>query len=94
MSNLEQLMESFVSSGLAVDVVLCVVVIELVILCRNGWKFYDALVLLLPAAFILIAVRAAILDTHWIWIVAPLALAFPAHLADLRRRKKIERDPR
>ena len=82
-------MEEFVSSGLAIDVVLAVLAIELVILWRKGWRFADAFLLLLPAALMLIALRAALLDAHWVWVVVPLAIALPAHLADLyiRRRK-------
>ncbi len=86
MSDFTTSMERFVSSGLAIDIVLAVLVIELVILWRGGWSFGDAILLLLPAALILAALRAAVIDAHWIWIVVPLALAFPAHLADLRRR--------
>ena len=79
-------MEQFVSSGLAIDIVLAVLAVELVILLRNGWRFVNALLLLLPAALILVALRAALVEAHWAWVVVPLALAFPAHLADLRKR--------
>lgn len=81
-------MEQFFSSGLAVDIVLAVLLIEFVILWRKGWSAVDAALLLLPAAMIALALRASLTDMHWIWIAAPLAAAFPIHLADLVRRKR------
>lgn len=81
-------MEQFFSSGTAVDIVLAVLAIEFVILWRKGWSPLNVLLLLLPAALIALALRAALVDAHWIWITIPLTLAFPVHLADLARRKR------
>lgn len=80
-------MQEFFASGLAADVVLAVLVIEFVILWRRGWRPVDALLLLAPAALIVVALRAALVGADWPWMALPLALAFPAHLADLARRK-------
>lgn len=80
-------MQEFFASGLAADVVLAVLVIEFVILWRRGWQLVDAMLLLAPAALIVLALRAALVGADWLWIALPLALAFPAHLADLARRK-------
>ena len=52
-------MEQFVSSGLAIDIVLAVLAVELVILLRNGWRFVDALLLLLHVALSLNKTAAA-----------------------------------
>ncbi len=81
-------MEQFFSSGLAVDIVLAVLTLEFLILWRKGWAPLDAFLLLLPAALIALALRAALTEMHWIWIAVPLALSFPVHLADLARRRK------
>lgn len=80
-------MQEFFASGLAADIVLAVLVIEFVILWRRGWQPADAMLLLAPAALIVLALRAALVGADWPWIALPLALAFPAHLADLARRK-------
>ncbi len=82
------MMENFFASGLAADVVLAVLLLEFLILWRRGWALRDAAMMLMPAALIVLALRAALVGLSWVWIALPLALAFPAHLADLRRRKK------
>lgn len=82
------MMEDFFSSGFAADVVLGALLLEFVILWRRGWAVRDAALMLMPAALIVLALRAALVDLSWVWIALPLALAFPAHLADLKRRKK------
>lgn len=80
-------MEQFFTSGHAADTVLAVLALEFLILWRRGWAWLDAALLLAPAMLIVLALRAALVDAHWLWIALPLAVAFPAHLADLRRRK-------
>ena len=52
---------------------------------RRGWRWADALLRLLPGALLLLGLRAALTGLAWPWIALPLALSFPAHLADLRR---------
>lgn len=79
-------MESFFSSGLAVDVVLAVIVLEAIWLLWRGWRLSEIALLLLPAVLMLIALRAALVGAPWPWIAVPLALSFPVHLMDLSRR--------
>ena len=81
-------MQQFFASGLAADVVLAVLALELMILWRRGRPVGDAVRLLAPAALIVLALRAALVEAHWLWIALPLALAFPAHLLDLAARRK------
>ena len=79
-------MDWWFASGHAADLVLAVVAIELVWLIRRGWQPVDALLRLGPGALMLVALRAALTGSPWWWIALPLALSFPIHLADLRRR--------
>lgn len=73
--------------GHAVDIVLAVMLVELGWLTvRSGWGFGDALLRLLPGALMLLSLRSAMTGLGWPWIALPLALSFPVHLADLRRR--------
>lgn len=80
-------MEEFFASGRAVDVVLAVLVIEAIWLKfrRNIWA--DIIPALLPAVLMMLALRAALTDMAWPFVSVPLALAFPVHIYDLKRRK-------
>lgn len=61
---------------------------ELVWLTRaRGWALSDAVLRLLPGALMLLALRAALTGAGWPWVAAALLLSFPAHLADLARRR-------
>lgn len=81
-------MEAFFDSGRAVDVVLLVLLLEALLLWRRGRaKPVDILLALGPAVLILIATRGALTGATWPAIAAPLALSFPLHLLDLRRRR-------
>jgi len=53
---------------------------------RSGWRLSDALLRLGPGALMLLALRFALTGCDWWCIALPLALSFPVHLADLRRR--------
>lgn len=50
------------------------------------WTVADAALRLLPGALMIVAVRLALVDAPWLLIALTLALSFPIHLADLRRR--------
>jgi hypothetical protein len=78
--------ERFFASGHAVDLVIGVLVIEAAWLIARRNPPVDVLAMLMPAALILLGLRAALTGMAWPWIATPLALAFPAHLFDLRRR--------
>ncbi|MFW2350899.1 hypothetical protein [Qipengyuania sp.] len=86
-------MAELFASGHAVDIVLLVLAIEAIWLSRRGWPWSDIATTLLPAALILLGTRAALVGASWIWIATPLALSFPVHLADLKRRGGSRRDP-
>jgi hypothetical protein len=79
--------EEFFASGRAVDVVLLVLAVEAAWLKYRGWRWPDIIAALLPAELMMIALRAALTGMAWPYISLPLALAFPVHLYDLKRRK-------
>jgi hypothetical protein len=53
----------------------------------RGWRPDAAALRLLPGALLLLALRAALTGQAWPWIALALAASFPAHLADLARRR-------
>ena len=75
------------ASGHAVDLVLCVILAEAVILVRRGWSGLDTVLLLLPGALILLALRAALVEAEWWWVALPLLASLPVHLADVANRR-------
>lgn len=80
-------MEWLIRSGHAVDLILVVMLAEALWLhLRRRVGLADIALALLPGALILLAARAAITGAGWPMIALPLALSFPVHLADLRRR--------
>lgn len=80
-------MSEFFSSGRAVDVVLAVLLVEALLLFVRGRDPSQVVTALLPAALMMIALRAALTGLAWPWIAMPLAAAFPVHLLDLRARR-------
>jgi hypothetical protein len=82
-------METFFASGHAVDVVLAVLAIEALWLRARRQNWADIVPALLPAVLMMLGLRAALTDMAWPFVSAPLALAFPVHLYDLRRRRMI-----
>lgn len=79
-------MSEFFASGHAADAILAVLAIESILLVRGGRPLADVASMLLPAALIVVALRAALVGADWPWIALPLALSFPVHLWDLSRR--------
>jgi hypothetical protein len=79
-------MDEFFASGRAVDVVLLVLLVEAIWLKRRGRHWTDIVPALLPAVLMMIALRAALTGMAWPFVSIPLALAFPVHLYDLKRR--------
>ena len=82
-------MTALFSSGHAVDIVLAVIVIEFAWLAARGRSAVALALLLLPAVFMLLALRAALTGCSWYWTAIPLTVSLPLHLADLRHRKLI-----
>lgn len=77
------------ASGHAADLVLLVLVGEGVwLVAMRGWPVREAALCLLPGALMMVALRAALTGLAWPWIALPLALSFPVHLADIRRRRR------
>lgn len=80
-------MDAFFESGRAADLILLIMVGELLWLSvSRRLPVADALGLVLPGLLIVLGLRAALTGAEWPWVAAPLALALPIHLADLRRR--------
>ena len=75
------------ASGHAVDIVLMVMLGEAVwLLTRGGWRSLDVALCIMPGALMLLGLRATLTGMGWQWTALFLALSFPVHLADLRRR--------
>ena len=87
-------MTDFFASGRAVDVVLLVLAIEAIWLKARGQRWTDILPALIPAVLMMLALRAALTGMAWPYVALPLALAFPVHLHDLRRRRMLDRRER
>jgi len=83
-------MESLFASGHAADIVLAALLIEGIWLALRGWPLRSLITMLLPAALIVLGLRAALVGAAWPWISLPIALSFPVHLADViaRARKR------
>jgi hypothetical protein len=82
------MIEQLFASGHAADIVLAVLLIEILWLRYRGMAFADSLPALLPAAFMILALRAALTGMDWPYIAGPLALSFPVHIYDMWRRRK------
>lgn len=85
-------MAELFASGRMIDLILALVVVEaigLAILHRLTGRL-PPLPRLLPnlaaGAFLLVAVRAALVGADWFWIAASLLAALMAHIADLLTR--------
>jgi hypothetical protein len=81
-------LSEFFATGRAVDVVLLVLALEAIWLKLRGSPWLDIFSILMPAALMMIALRAALTGMPWPYVSLPLALAFPVHLYDLRRRSR------
>ncbi len=87
-------MDAFFASGHAVDVVLAVLASEAIWLKARGQSWADIVPALLPAVLMMLALRAALTGMAWPFVSIPLALAFPVHLYDLRRRGMVKKKAR
>jgi hypothetical protein len=80
------------ANGRIVDLILLLMLGEAVALgahhslTKKGLKPVDVLIALIPGACLLLALRGALTDAHWISIALWLAAAFITHLADLWQR--------
>ncbi len=87
-------MAAFFTSEWLADLVLFVLFVEALVLIWRHRRRDDfraraltIMIALAPGACLVLALRAALTDAHWIWPALWLALSFPFHLADLARRK-------
>lgn len=87
------MMESFFASGRAADVVLAVMAAEGLWMVWRGRSPRAVAAALLPGAFIVLGIRGALTGAGWMFVAAPLMLAFVAHLADLAVRPLPLKDP-
>ena len=79
------------TSGRAVDIVLGVMAAEALLLVARGQRWTSVLLVLLPGAFMLLGVRAALTGAPWWAVAVPLTLSFPVHVLDLHRRGLLAR---
>ncbi|MEO1169235.1 MAG: hypothetical protein AAFW97_11050 [Pseudomonadota bacterium] len=79
-------MDALFSSGHAADIIFAILIIEAIWLAARGRAMADIAGTLLPAALIVLGLRAALTGADWPWIALPLAAALPVHLWDLARR--------
>lgn len=85
-------MQAFFESGRAADLILLILVLELLwLLLSRRLSLADGAGLVLPGLLIVLGLRGALTGASWPYIAAPLALAFPVHLLDLRRRLQTSR---
>ncbi|MBD2841111.1 hypothetical protein [Erythrobacter rubeus] len=85
------MMDWFLQSGHAADMILLVLALEAVWLRLRNWRWAEIAGLLGPAVLLVLGLRAALVGAEWYWIAAPLALSLPLHLFDLRMRMKARR---
>jgi len=85
-------MSDWLASGRLVDAILALMAAELVAIAALGTRLRIALrdvaANLLAGAFLLLALRAALTGAAPHWVLACLALALLAHLADLATRRR------
>jgi hypothetical protein len=83
---------SYFTDGRIVDLILALLVIEAVALLTyrrltgHGIPAVGLLTNLLAGAFLLMALRSALIESHWALTAAWLAAALIAHIADLTQR--------
>lgn len=79
-------MSALFTTGAVAALLVAVLVAETALLIRRGCPPANVLLALSPAACFALALGAALTGQPWPLVAAPLALALPLHLADLRRR--------
>ena len=82
-------MQSFFTSGHAVDLVLAFMAVEAVVLVMMKRRALTVVLTILPGAVMMLALRAALTDAGWLWVAIWLTVSLPLHLADLRHRRLI-----
>ena len=76
---------SLFTTGRAIDFALAVILVEGLWLGRKR-PAVDVMLMLLPGALLMLALRAALTGAGWQIVALWLALSLPVHLADVWRR--------
>ena len=82
-------MQSFFTSGNAVDLVLAFMAVEAVVLVMMKRRALTVVLTILPGAVMILALRAALTGAGRQWVAIWLTVSLPLHLADLRHRRLI-----
>jgi hypothetical protein len=84
-------MQALIASGQIVDLILLFMAgmsLYLIVFRRSaGWSAREIACTMLPGAFILLALRAALTGEPWTMTAFWLLLSFPAHLYDVLRKR-------
>jgi hypothetical protein len=86
------MLQQLVTSGRVVDVIIVVMIAEAVVLflyhrrTSLGPPPAEIVAMLVAGLCLLLALRAALTGSNWLWIAAFLTTALVAHLVDLHRR--------
>ena len=95
MDDINTLFSQLYANGRIIDLVLLGVAIEAALLVwyrrhtGRGPRVRDLLPTLLSGVLLLLALRAALTQSWWGWVAAPLALALVVHVFDLSRHWRI-----
>lgn len=91
---MNNLVDTLFKSGHAADIILAVMLLEgmvLALIYRRAGKGIapmDLVFSLGAGVGLVLALRAALTDAHWVWIAAALMLSFAFHIGDMLRRAK------
>lgn len=80
-------MHDLFASGRIIDLILLGMLAEMfALIALRRMKSLDAVALLVPGAFLMVALRAALVGAAWPYVAAALAAALVAHIFDVLRR--------
>ncbi len=85
--------EVFFSSGLAIDLVLIFVALEVLVLAfiprlRGSMTLLDVTSLVVPGVFLMLAIRSALTSAPYTMTAVFMTAAFASHLWDVARRRR------
>ena len=87
-------MDQLFTNGRIVDIIIAFMALEGIALVvyrkvfARGLRTYDIVSVLIPGLCLLLALRAALLESQWPFIAVWLLAALIAHLGDLWRRQR------
>ena len=86
-------LERLFSSGLAIDLILVVVVLEVIVLAavprlRGAMTLLDVVSLVVPGVMLMLALRTALTGGPYTMTAVCLTAAFAFHLWDVARRRR------